>query len=56
LPVLLREGALLFDLGDEPLSPADYHDAGFVILRTLRLPDGSRCTVAGNWITPTPRT
>lgn len=50
LPTLLRDGGLLFDLADEPLSPADYHDAGFVILRALTLSDGSRCTIAGNWI------
>jgi hypothetical protein len=56
LTSLLREGGLLFDLSDEPLSPADYHDAGFVILRSFQLPDGPRCTIAGNWITPTPRT
>jgi hypothetical protein len=56
LPSLLREGGLLFDLGAELPSPADYHDAGFVILRSLRLPDGCRCVVAGNWITPTHRT
>lgn len=58
LPSLLCDGGLLFDLDEEPLSPADYHDAGFVILRSLRLPDGCRCTVAGNWIlsAPSPRT
>lgn len=56
LTTLLREGGLLFDLSNETLSPADYHDAGFVILRTIRLPDGSRCTIAGNWLMPSPRT
>lgn len=56
LPSLLREGGLLFDLGDEVPSPADYHDAGFVILRSFRLPDGCRCIVAGNWIVPYHRT
>lgn len=56
LPALLRDGGLLFDLGENSPSPADYHDAGLVILRKIRLPNGCACVIAGNWLLPTPRT
>lgn len=56
LPGLLREGGLLFDMGRELPSPADYHEAGLVILRSIRLSDGCACIIAGNWLMPSPRT
>jgi hypothetical protein len=40
LPGLMREGGLLFDVGEQLPSAADYHDAGLIIIRTLRLPNG----------------
>lgn len=52
LPALLRDGGLLFDLGRELPSPADYHDAGLVILRSIRLADGCACIIAGHWQLP----
>lgn len=55
LPGLLRDGGLLFDLGRELPSPADYHAAGLVILRSIRLADGCACIIAGNWQMPAPR-
>lgn len=56
LPALLRDGGLLFDLGKELPSVTDYHDAGLIIIRTLRLPSGCRAVIAGNWPLPAPRT
>ena len=53
---LLRDNGLLFDLGEDLPSAADYHDAGLVIIRTLRLPNGCRVVIAGNWLLPSPRT
>jgi hypothetical protein len=55
LPSLLRDGGLLFDLGRELPSPADYHEAGLVILRSIRLADGCACIIAGNWQLSDPR-
>jgi hypothetical protein len=55
VPGLLRDGGLLFDVGSDRLSPADYHDAGLVILRSLRLPAGGTAVIAGNWSQPAPR-
>jgi hypothetical protein len=55
-PGLLRDGGLLFDLARELPSPADYHEAGLVILRSIRLSDGCACIIAGNWMMPAPRT
>ncbi|HEX7632299.1 MAG TPA: class I SAM-dependent methyltransferase [Lacunisphaera sp.] len=49
LPGLLCNGGLLFDVSRTLPSPAAYHDAGLVILRSIRLPDGSACMIAGNW-------
>jgi hypothetical protein len=56
LPGLLRDGGLLFDLGRGLPSPADYHKAGLVILRSIRLADGCACIIAGSWLMPAPRT
>jgi hypothetical protein len=52
---LLHEGGLLFDLGRALPSPAQYHHAGLVILRSIRLPDGCACIIAGNWLMTEPR-
>lgn len=49
LPRLLRDGGLVFDLSRSLPSPAGYHDAGLVILRSFRLADGCACIIAGNW-------
>lgn len=49
VPRLLRDGGLLFDLSRSLPSPADYHDAELVILRSFRLADGCACLIAGNW-------
>lgn len=49
LPGLLCDGGLLFDVNRALPSPAAYHNAGLVILRSIRLPDGSACMIAGNW-------
>ena len=46
---LLREGGLVFDLGRELPSPLAYHEAGLVILRSIRLADGCACVIAGSW-------
>lgn len=56
LPGLMRDGALLFDVGQDLPSAADYHEAGLIIIRTLRLPNGCRAVIAGNWLLPSPRT
>lgn len=56
LPGLLREGGLLFDVGEDLPSAAAYHDAGLVIIRALRLPNGCRAVIAGNWGLSSPRT
>lgn len=56
LPALLRKSGLLFDLGQALPSAADYHDMGLIILRSLALPDGCTCIIAGNWLLPAPRT
>lgn len=56
LAALLREGGLLFDVGEHLPSAADYHDAGLLIIRTLRLPNGCRAVIAGNWGLASPRT
>src|SRR4051812_2938293 len=53
IPALLREGGLLFDLGRELPSPADYHEAGLVILRSVRVAQDCACIIAGNWTMPT---
>lgn len=52
LPKLLREGGLVFDLSRELPSPLAYHEAGLVILRSIRLADGCACVIAGNWALP----
>jgi hypothetical protein len=49
LPGLLREGGLVFDLARQLPPASAYHDAGLVILRSIRLADGCACIIAGNW-------
>lgn len=48
LPVL-REDGLFMDVGDEPLSPENYHEAALVVLRSLALPD-AHCVLARKWL------
>jgi hypothetical protein len=55
LPGLMTDGALLFDVSEKFCSPSAYHDAGLVIIRTFRLPDGRACVLAGNWTLPASR-
>jgi hypothetical protein len=55
LPGLLRDGGLLFDVSRTLPSPAEYHEAGLVILRSFRLADGCACIIAGNWSMPSAR-
>ena len=55
LSALMTDGALLFDVSEKFCSPSAYHDAGLVIIRTFRLPDGRACVLAGNWTLPASR-